>query len=70
MSEEELLSLIRSLRDQNAAMFGKLQTARRLAKELEVERDGWRDVATTAMKALERTKERTAKLVQRLRDRR
>jgi hypothetical protein len=40
----------------------------RRAKLAEAERDEWRDAAMKAMTALERVKERTAKLVQRLRD--
>ena len=62
------MSTIEELRERNGVLYTRAQTMERRAKLAEAERDEWRDAAMKAMAALERVKERTAKLVQRLRD--
>jgi hypothetical protein len=68
MSEAQLLKTIRELRERNVSLFTKARAMEMRAITAERERDEWRDAAMKAMTALERVKERTAKLVQRLRD--
>ena len=66
MSAVQLLKTIRELRERNVVLYTRAQTTERRAITAERERDEWRDAAIKAVAALERTEERTSKLVERL----